>query len=77
MGVLIAAVCLGAIFAVLDFWAWTRLVDSVIHPWVQHFTVKKRERVLGAIYAAALLWVPIAGALSNTATQAILNIFRR
>jgi hypothetical protein len=77
MGFLIAAVCIGVISAVLNFWAWTRLADSVIHPWVQQFTIKKRERVLAAIYAAALLWVPIAGILSNTVTQAVLSVFRR
>ena len=74
---IIGAVCLGAIFAALNFWAWTKLADSVISPWVQQFTIKKRERVLAALYATALLWAFFAVVLSNTVTRFLLGGLKR
>lgn len=77
VGFVIGAVCLGVTFAALNFWAWTKLADSVIDPWVQRFTIKKRERVLAALYAIAILWAPVAGVLSNSVTHLLLGGFRR
>jgi hypothetical protein len=76
VGVVIGAVCLGVLFAALNFWAWTKFADSVIDPSIRPFTVKKRERALAALavlYAIALLWAPIAGVLSNALTHVLLG----
>ena len=77
VGLVIGAVCLGVLFAALNFWAWTKFADSVVDPWVRQFTVKKRERALAALYAIALLWAFFAGVFSNTVTHALLGGFRR
>ena len=77
VGVVIVAVGLGVIFAALNFWAWTKLADSGIEPWVKRSTVKKRERVLAMLFAIAFLWVGFAGVLSNIITHVLIGYFTR
>jgi len=77
VGIVVGAVCLGVLFAALNFWAWTKLADSVIDPWLRPFTAKKCERALAVLYAIALLWAPIAGVLSNALTHVLLSGLRQ
>ena len=77
LGGLIGAIFLGSIFAAFNFWAWNRIADSVIGPWVQRFPVKKQERLLAGLYAIVLLWALFALALSCAITHVLLGGFRR
>ncbi len=76
MGAVIGAASLGLVFAIFNFYAWTKFADSVIDPWVRRFTHKKRERTLATLYALALLWAPLGAVLSNVLTHVLLRALR-
>ena len=77
LGGVIGAIVLGSIFAAFNFWAWNRLADTVINPWVQRFAVKKQERVLAGLYAIAFVWALFAVTFSSAITHVLLGGFVR